>query len=57
MHQKMQNRLPVEVTHANREQVVGFKLNIMFLGPPAQFVRHCRMGVNWRSKTAGAKNL
>ena len=39
MHQKMQNRLPVKVTHANREKIVGFNVFESYLGPPAQFVR------------------
>ena len=39
-------KFPFKVTHANREKVVGFNVFKAYLGPPAQFVRHCRMGVN-----------
>ena len=53
MHQKMQNCLPVKVTHANREKIVGFNVFESYLGPPAHFVRHCRMKVNIFNKIGG----
>ena len=46
MHQTMQNCLPINVQRVNRWKIEVVNVFFIDLGPPAQFVRHCRMRVN-----------
>ena len=46
MHQTMQNCLPINVQRVNRWKIEVVNVFFIDLGPPAQFVRHCRMTVN-----------
>ena len=46
MHQTMQNCLPINLQRVNRWKIEVVNVFFIDLGPPAQFVRHCRMGVN-----------
>ena len=45
MHQTMQNCLPINVQRVNRWKIEVVNVFFIDLGPPAQFVRHCRMTV------------
>ena len=45
MHQTMQNCLPINVQRVNRWKIEVVNSFFIDLGPPAQFVRHCRMTV------------
>ena len=45
MHQTMHNCLPINVQRVNRSKIDVFNVIFNDLGPPAQFVRHCRMRV------------
>ena len=49
MHQTMQNCLPINVQRVNRWKIEVVNVFFIDLGPPAQFVRHCRMTVKLRA--------